>query len=155
MTVLSGPVGTATPLFPEGLPQAHQLAAWFLDLPPAHPFWPRYLLSVVSLAPVPGLRPATLLYPEAEYELSVLALNPDRNPVAGDPDTWQHLLPVNVVFQFHGTGDEGARQLARRAAEWVVDGRLWVETSDRMGERDRWEMCLRAWAGELREEASG
>ncbi|WP_339098268.1 hypothetical protein WDJ50_18525 (plasmid) [Deinococcus sp. VB142] len=152
---LTGPVGTATRVSAEALTFAPTcIAAWFLDLPPAHPHWPRYLLSVVDLAPHPGLADAVLHYPEAQYELLIIALNPERDPQPNDPDTWQHLMPLNVVVQFHGVTRAQAEALVDEAAQWCVDGRRWVETQDVMGERDRWKAEVQAEAARLGQAAA-
>ena len=149
---LTGPVGTATKVPAETMAFAPTcIAAWFLDLPPAHPHWPRYLLSVVDLAPHPGLADAALHYPEAQYELLVIALNPERNPQPDAPDTWQHLTPLNVVVQFHGVTRAQAEALADQAAQWCVDGHRWVETQDVLGEKGRWEADIQAEAARLAE----
>lgn len=127
------------------------LACYFLDLPQVHPIWPRYQLAVVHLRDVPGLRPAVRWYPEAEYELAIYALNPGCSPRPDDVGTWQQLQPANMVFQFHGTGGAGAAQLADEIAPLIVEGRLWVETSDVRGERERWEAYLKRHVELIRE----
>lgn len=139
---LTGPIGSATETgVPEFAPSTC-LTSWFLDLPPAHPFWPRYMLSVVHLREEPGMKPAILLYPEATHELMIGALDPQFNPVPHDASTWKWMQPFNVVHQFHGLSDGQAKALAQWAAGEVVEGRLWVETSDRMGEQERWKQAL-------------
>ena len=150
--LLTGPIGTATYLDPALNNKATTLETWFLHLPTAHPFWPRYILSVVHLRPVPGFGPAHLLYPEATHELIVVALDPAKNPTPGQPESWHHLTPVNVTYQFHGLTDAGAAGLARTAAELVVEGSLWVETSDRRGALERWFSVLgnAVWAAQAR-----
>lgn len=146
---LLGPAGTATRVTLDLLPR-HCVASWFLHLPAVHPFWQHYQLSVVDLAPDPDMRPPFLRYPEAEYELMVLALDPERRPEALNPFTWSVLLPANLAYQFHGTGVGGAVRLAEQAARWVVEGRRWVETSDVRGEQEAWTQALQAAVQEQR-----
>lgn len=45
--------------------------------PKAHVFWSWHLLSVISLCELEGVPPAHKHYPEAEYEIGVLAIDPD------------------------------------------------------------------------------
>ena len=139
---ITGPIGSATET---AVPEADQqtcLAAWFLDLPPAHPFWPRYMLSVVHLRDVAGTKPPVLQYPEATHELLIGALDPEHHPVAHDLSTCHWMTPLNIVVQFHGISDGQAKSLAQWVASEVVFGRLWVEPSDRQGERERWDRAI-------------
>lgn len=122
------------------------LAGWFLEIPQAHPFWTKYLLGVCHLRDIPGAPPAKKQYPEAEYELMVLALNPESKPSPDDLSTLKPLLPPNVVVQFHGVTDEQAKEIARLAARACVDGVLWVEPSDLTGMREKWSRTIRETA---------
>ena len=140
---LTGPIGTAERLDPNLNNKSTTLETWFLHLPPAHPIWPRYLLSVIHLRPDPAFGPARLKYPGATHELMVVALDPEKNPQPNQPETWHHLTPINYVNQFHGLTDAGAAGLARTAAEQVVQGQLWVETSDIAGGKAQWDRFLR------------
>src|SRR6266576_2963254 len=45
-----------------------------------HPFWSWWHIGVISLKDFPGMPPAHKKYPEAEYEFSIFALNPDPDP---------------------------------------------------------------------------
>jgi hypothetical protein len=79
-------------------PSDPALALWLLFIPGAHPFWQSYLLSIVHLRPLPGGdRPAKLVYPEAAYEMVVVALDPALHPEVNNPKTWSMLSPVNIV----------------------------------------------------------
>jgi hypothetical protein len=142
----SGEVITAPPVRPD---QDATLRAWLLEIPRASPAWRHYLLAVVHLRPIDGVRPANKQYPEAEYELMVVALNPDKNPRADDLQTLQHLTPINVVEQFHGVDDEQARQICDAAARAVVGGTLPAEP-DGAG-RDWWHACLQQMVDHYRQ----
>ena len=142
--VLTGPIGSAHRLDLSLIEKPTTLDAWFLDLPQVHPFWPRYLLSVVHLRPEPGFGPPVLHYPGATHELIVVALDLEKGPTAGVPSTWFPLLPVNVTFQFHGLSDARAVSLAAFAAAQVVRGALWVETADVRWSREQWALQLNA-----------
>lgn len=113
------------------------LVAWFLCVPSAHPFWSWYSISVIHLRDMEGVKPAIRQYPEAEYELIVIALDPgpDRNNhVEYDPDGSEPtklLMPPNHVIQFHGLSDEQAAELGDRLAMAVCRGLLNPDTDHR------------------------
>lgn len=118
---LTGPVGRAWMLPAEQLtvnPHCH--GAWFMHLPPAHPFWPRYLLSVVDLYEDPNLPPPVRHAPGMRWELMIVALNPDQKPQPNQPETWVHLTPLNLVWQFGQASREQALTLLDRVANWCV-----------------------------------
>jgi hypothetical protein len=129
-----GPAGRAWRV---ALPAQHEradttatLAQWLLTIPSAHPAWHSYALAVVHLREIPGVRPAVKRYPEAAYELLVLALDPDK-PLP-DPDVQPFRLPFltppNLVEQFHGVTDEQAVQVAELLARGFVDGHVNPDT---------------------------
>lgn len=118
------------------------LDQWLLLAPGAHPWWAWHVMAGVDLAPHDGLPPAHKRYPEAQYELLVLALDPDQPvpqplglPRAGELHC---LVPPDVVVQFHNVpgGREQARRLVELCALACVDGRL-IPDSDHQGSWDR------------------
>lgn len=126
-----GPKGRAWVLPP--VPTSPMLLGAILaEVPAAHPFWSWYLFAVVDLRPRDGIPPAVLKYPEAEFELTVHALDPGPpdtprrvyDPAAGCPPTSSFLSPTNVVEQFHGVGTEGAPWVLGRLVRGVVRGVL-------------------------------
>lgn len=127
---LEGPFGWARlcPPPPEHPNAATTVASWFMHLPGQGIGWDQYMLAVISLEDVPGRPPPVKRYPQAEYELLVAALNPERNPHPGDVETWQVMDPVNVVEQFHGINREQAARVAQACAAGCVAGRLMAET---------------------------
>lgn len=113
------------------------LAQWQLNVPKAHPFWSWWLVNLVHLRPIEGVRPAHKKYPEAEYEFLVMALDPDSNMALDpdskipDPDTvladtvfYRYLMPPDFVHQFHGLDDTQAKELCKLAIRTVVRGGL-------------------------------
>ena len=98
---------------------------------PWHPAWSWWLIGCVHLRPIEGVPPAHLTYPEAEYELQILSLNPDR-PVNvdeaeatgdwGDKSIPKFLTPPDLVYQFHGVTDAQAGQIADSVLRAIVDG---------------------------------
>lgn len=123
---ITGPWGSARRLWP---PQSSScLAQWRVDLPGAHPFWSAYLLSIVHLRFTHALPPAYLSYPEAAYEVTLMALDP--RPPHG------YLTPANIVEQFHGLTDEQIPDLARLIAGALVHGAIIVEPQGIMGAKE-------------------
>jgi hypothetical protein len=106
------------------------VSMWFMHMPNQAPnnAWDKYMLAISSLANVPGLPPANLHYPDAEYELLVCALAPDAHPDIDDGDTWVPMDPPNMVHQFHGVTREQASRIASYLAWACVHGELITET---------------------------
>lgn len=102
-----------------------------------HAFWSNYLLSICHLKDVEGTEPAIKHYPEAEYELLVMALDPESKP--DDANTWKYLTPPNVVVQFHGCDEEGAKKVGEKIVEQIKDGALFMEPSGISGAREQWK----------------
>lgn len=128
---LIGVYGTARQVTAPGHRTAKtHVASWFMHMPNQAPnnAWDKYMLAISSLAEVPGLPPANLHYPGAEYELVVVALSPDYNPHIDDCDTWVPMDPPNMVHQFHGVTREQAARMAQTLAWACVHGELLTET---------------------------
>jgi hypothetical protein len=150
---LEGPYGVAWNVGdtePGNLAQTASVAAWIVHLPASHPLWPTYLFGAISLAPIEGVRPPALTYPEAEFEFLILALDP-TNPIdVDDRETWHYLSPVNVVVQFDyaPTIDPAEkRRLAvdttRLGAFAAVRGAMGVEPDDDSRVRPWWTDAIR------------
>lgn len=103
------------------------LSNWFLHCPRQSPAWEHYLLSVVHLRDTPGVTPPLITVLGATHEIIIVALNPQKNPQADDIGSWQHLWPPNVREQFTVGDDEDAIELAKMAAQAVVNGLLPAE----------------------------
>lgn len=125
------------------------LENWYIHLgQPQHPFWSDYSLAVVHLREIPGTDPPQLRYPEAEYELMLLALDPGPpRPSPDDHSTLKPLTPQNVVVQFDLGGDDAsAKEVLRLAVKAVLDGVLLAETSGMRGAAEAWEKSITATA---------
>jgi hypothetical protein len=99
------------------------LASWFVFAPEYHPFWHWYLLSVIHLRPLQDCsHPVCRSYPEAAYELLVLALDPDVEPDVEDFAKAEHgiLMPPNLAYQFHLTDPDAAIQSEEPADSHAV-----------------------------------
>jgi hypothetical protein len=153
--ILTGRVGRARqvplanpPLRPEW---AATVAAWLCDLPGWSPAWRHYLISVVHLRDIPGVRPALRKYPSAEYEFIVGALDPAQPPnfEAEDPLPFNFLSPLNVVEQFHDMDDAAAAALVRAVVEHAIRGEVILEPDGIVGAREHWREVLRGYGAAI------
>lgn len=102
------------------------LAAYLIHHPTAHPVWDTWLLSVLTLADTPGYPPANRQYPEAEFELLVMALDPEKPAPdihSANPKIMP-LQPIDICEHFHGVTEEQAKEIATLAIGAIVDGSL-------------------------------
>lgn len=101
------------------------IGAVLLNVPGAHPLWSWWCVSMVHLRALPGVPPATIHYPAAEYEFMIFSVDPERCP-SPEPDQGQypHLEPFDVVYQFHGVSDDQAKRIFELAVQSCVDGRM-------------------------------
>lgn len=109
------------------------LVQWLMSLPQSHPFWHGYLFSLTHLRDLAGVPPAEKSYPEAEYEFSIYALNPELalpDP-DGEPFEPPLLHPANLVTQFHGLDDAAAIASTEVLARGFVDGYMSPDTDYR------------------------
>jgi hypothetical protein len=106
--------------------QTATLSFWLIDAPHSHPFWPWHVLALVHLRDIEGQsKPAHKRYPEAEYELLILAIDPEVCPP--DPDDYDGgftLSPPDVMEQFDVKGsDRDAIRIVEasdaRDSEWT------------------------------------
>lgn len=110
------------------------LSLWLVHAPGYHIAWDHYLCTVCHLRDVPGVEPAHKTYPGAEHELMVFAAKFDKRPEdERSPNCWMRnrLVPQNIVFQFHGMGDDGARQLLAKLVGAFCTGALSPDTDYR------------------------
>lgn len=109
------------------------LDLWLLDCPKYHPAWSHYICSLASLRPFPGIPEPVLHYPGAQYELLVYAAKQPAPEVGADYMRWfeTHLVPANLVHQFHGLSDELARGVLTKLVRAFVDGTCSPDTDFR------------------------
>ena len=119
------------------------LTAWLVNRKGAHPLWSWWCVSVVHLRDISGMPPAKKHYPEAEFELMVVAVDPDHSP---DPDKahegYPLLSPVDVVHQFHGLSDTDAIRLCAEAVEAIVEHRISPDQDFRAAWRTNLEFAI-------------
>lgn len=115
---------------PEGGPPDWQLnvTTWIVNRPGAHPFWSYWMVAVISLEPMPGVRPAHKQYPEATHEFIILSLDPKKPlpEIDGRLEGCRAypLMPPDAVVQFHGLENDKVEELALLAVKAIVNGQL-------------------------------
>lgn len=153
--VLQGQFGTATEVRVEDPPTVDQtatLVSWFLHCPGQSPAWSHYLLTIIHLRPIEGVRPARISVPHATHEVMLFALDPTSpGPSVLDPETWRPLTPYNTAEQLELPDDDEAILLLRLAAQSVVDGVLPAEPL-LSGAREPWRTVLIKTAAHARGE---
>lgn len=114
------------------------ISAWLVNASWAPPFWSWWQVCVIHLRDIPGVRPAHKAYPEAEYALMIMALDPEKG--TPDPEGQLHFLhPADVVEQFHGLDDAGAKRLCEMAASAIINGHI----SPDQDYRSSWKVMIR------------
>lgn len=103
--------------------QAH-ICQWFVDRPGAHPYWHHYLINVIHLRDIPGVKPASKHYPEAQYEFSIFSLDSDKKPDLEHAEAeahhhWPLLTPPDCIVQVHGLDDQQAALLGEHAVHAI------------------------------------
>ncbi len=74
---------------------------------------------------MPEAPPAFKQYPEAEYELMIVSLNPDSDPPDPDlPESLDFLTPIDLQFHFDGVSDEQALEITEMAIHAIVEGKM-------------------------------
>ncbi len=126
------------------------ISAWLLHLPGQHPLWCDYELAVVHLRPLPGTPPAAKRYPEAEYEIDMMALDPQGKPNANNLESLLPLMPLNYSVQFDGITDVQAAAICERLAARFVDGKLLAEPEGIQGARQLFTQTLRRLCNDAR-----
>ncbi len=140
LTIEGGEIGQVKawelpPPRPELGPDA-SVARWIVEAPGHHAAWDKWVMYVIHLRDLPGMKPAHKRYPEAAYEFVIAALEPG-NPVPYDgeaPLAW--MTPIDAVIQFHKVDDAGAARLLSLAVDAIVRGDLSPDSDYR-----------RAWEG--------
>jgi hypothetical protein len=114
------------PLWVRSPEQEATLAVWLVHAPGSHPWWPWKEVCLIHLRDLPEVKPAHKKYPEAEYELLILSIDPIECPNP-DPDLskdgYPLLDPPDVVEQFDVKGsDHDAKRIGDAAMTAIVNG---------------------------------
>jgi hypothetical protein len=155
---VSGPYGTAVEVIideHDTPDQTATVAAWFVNAPGQSPAWASYVLGVIHLRPIEGVRPADVRLPGATHEVLLYACEPAHGgraaPVAADPGTWRPMRPLNAVEQVELPDDDAAVELARLCALAIVHGDLPAEPA-LSGAREPWHTSMIRTSAHLRGE---
>lgn len=112
------------------------LTSWYIEANAGvlDPVFGGWYVGGVSLRDIPGVRAAFRKYPNAQYELSCHTIDPNAGVTA---ELWERrttgatddrvgflLQPPDVVYQWHGTTDEGAVGVCESFVNAVVLGGL-------------------------------
>lgn len=126
---MGGAVGAAVrcTIRPMTRDQEATLGAWLIHAPGQSPAWDDYLLMLVHLRPIDGAQPAMKQFPEAEHQITLLALDRRGRPRAADPETWWPLWPLNGEVQFGGASDAEAQHALMLLALAICQGQLRAE----------------------------
>jgi hypothetical protein len=112
------------------------LATWFIQADPGvlDPVFSGWFVGGVSLRDIEGVPPAHRKYPDAQYELVCLTIDPESGvgpehyettASGGDNGRTGFLLkPPDIVYQCHGTDDAGAMGVLDAFIRAVVQGGL-------------------------------
>lgn len=95
------------------------VALYLVHVPGAHAFWDHWLMTVVHLRPIAGVKPPTKQFEDATHEFMIAALNPEYPlpPLVVDKDWRTHfLLPLDVMEQF--TTRDDATAARQQTASW-------------------------------------
>lgn len=124
-----------------GTKPAHEahLASWVINGDSFHPLWRWWVMTLIHLRDIPGVKPARRRYPEAGYELLIVTINPHDTPP--DPDltaSVHYLYPPELVYHFDGVTDEQALEILGHGVTAVLSGHLHPDVDW----RPLWESAL-------------
>jgi len=92
-----------------------------------HPCWDHWIVSLITLEEIPGALPAFKKYPEAMYEVMIVALNPEK-PLPDLDHIYEKpadiLTPPDVILQFHGVDVNKAKEIVTSLVKQIVAGEL-------------------------------
>lgn len=137
-----GTAGQAWLIQPSRPEQEASLGTWLVNVPGAHQLWSWWVVAVVHLREEAHLPAPLKSYDAAEYEFTILTVDPEESPTP-DPDRTEKeglafLLPADVVEQFHGVKDRDAQRIAAHAVSAIVEGRISPDADF----RPRWKVLL-------------
>lgn len=131
---------------------------FIVNAPGMHPCWEYWVVSLIHLRPIAGVKPAHIDLPGATHEFMIVALDPEQ-PLPGlvVDEQWQPkwLRPIDVIEQFTAANDAVADRILELAVQAIVAGvaspdqgyRAWwkaaiAETSRALRRRQPWSVAV-------------
>ena len=117
--------GTAAWLLtPENTTPDHEasISSWLLT-GPFHPAWNQWVLTMIHLRDIPGVKPATIKREGATHEVVIMSVDP-KHPVTeaiAQAGMCKYLTPPDLMHQFECPDDATADRIAMLMARAVVD----------------------------------
>ena len=99
------------------------VAAWLIE-GPFHPAWQHWLMSVVHLREIPGVKPAVKRYPEAAYEFLIASLHADGGHDPTMPPGGVHASLGPMASRLTASGQIGQRGKGSLARRRLKEGKL-------------------------------
>lgn len=106
------------------------LAQWQVNATCYHPMWSWWLVQLIHLRPIAGVKDPVIRLPGATHELVICSLDPDKRVL--DPDEkpsddekrYHILTPIDVEEQMAGLDDDGAVKVCELAVRAIVNGHI-------------------------------
>jgi hypothetical protein len=121
------------------------VGGYIVHAPGGHPLWSFWIVSVIHLRPIDGVRAPVISRPGATHELLIMSLDPRQPlPTLDVTDGWRvaWLSPIDIVEQFTAADDAVAAEILDLSVRAIVDGRL----SPDQDFRATWRVTLRETA---------
>lgn len=97
-----------------------------------------FAMALITLADLPGVRPANRTWPWVTHELLVHTVDTTEGPVPFEtPLPWPFMQPHNLSMQFEADDDDQARHLLHDLARGIADGLLPPEIQAYVPERQK------------------
>ncbi len=108
------------------------VASWVISSTCFHPFWDAWNIYAVSLKDIPGVRPAKKHFPEAEWEIGIVSVEPGTTIDLGNPKGSVRLLaPVDLVHQVLGISADEVREIVTDMITMIVEKGISPDSDNR------------------------
>lgn len=106
--------------------QSAILGVYLINSNTFHPHWTQWVCSLIHLRDIDGVSPAMKHYPQAEFELTVQAVDPEA-PITERKVSFKDvkfLTPIDSVVQFNGISDDQARGIQRSMMGLIANAQI-------------------------------